>query len=310
LDGSSIDPESLEELVIVPDGVVWYVPLTALPVTTEEKVVPLASTSRVRITPTMGLAVGSALPWRRVQHSAVVGAEIVPGADDSAKNEALAAFRLAMPRSIELPNPLPAPAPVFGSLLDALVVLDEQEIDPLKPWSWSPLPVGRSTQQSSLEEWLKLPQFGPQRIVLPAVHTIAEQGGRAAKRRKSVGAPGSELFLSACGLMSTGAQTILLSRWRVGGKSTMEIVREFVQELPHTSAADAWQRSVQLAMELPIDPVEEPRVKAGKEDPALTAAHPMFWSGYLLIDTGAPVAEEAGKEPAEADLGAAVGANP
>jgi hypothetical protein len=310
LDGSSIDPESLEELVIVPDGVVWYVPLTALPVTTEEKVIPLASTSRVRIAPTLGLAVGSAMPWRRVLHTAVVGSAIVPGADDAAKSAALASFRSTLPRSMELPDPLPVPAPVFGSLLDALVVLDEQAIDQSKPFAWSPLPADRSAPQNSLEEWLKLPQFGPQRMILPAVHTIAEQGGKAAKRRKATGAPGSELFLSTCGLMSSGAQTILLSRWRVGGQSTMEIVREFVQELPHTSAADAWQRSVQLAMEMPINPAEEPRVKSGKDDPPLTAAHPVFWSGYLLIDTGAPVIEDADEKPAEADLGAAVGANP
>jgi hypothetical protein len=90
----------------------------------------------------------------------------------------------------------------------------------------------------------------------------------------------------------------------------MEIVREFAQELPHTSAADAWQRSLQLAMELPIDPAQEPRVKSGKDDPPLTAAHPMFWSGYLLADLGEPAVEDADEQPAEADLGAAVGANP
>lgn len=312
-EGSQIDPASLTELVIVPDGVVWYVPLLALPVPTEDKAVPLASTSLVRVVPTMGLATGSATPWRRVQHTAVVGSAIVPGATDDAKNEALAKFRAALPQPIELPDPLPAPAPVVGALLDALVVLDEQEIDPLKPLEWSPLPAGKAGPQNSLEAWLKLPQSGPQRIVLPAVHTIAEQGGKAAKRKKSTGgAPGSELFLSACSLMSTGAQTVLISRWRVGGQSTMEIVREFAAELPHTSAADAWQRSVQLAMELPIDPALEPRVKPGKDDPPLTAAHPVFWSGYLLLDLGSPISEEEPAAPAgaEADLGAAVGASP
>lgn len=303
-DGSQIDPESLDELVVVPDGVVWYVPLMALPVKTEDKVIPLALTSQVRVVPTLGLAAGSAQPWRRVQHTAVVGTEIVPGADDAAKNEALAAFRSALPRSIELPDSLPIPAPEFGSILDALVVLDEQEIEQAKPWAWSPLPVGKSSQQSSLEEWLKLPLFGPQRLILPAMHTIAETGGKASKRRSASGGPGSELFLGSCGLISTGAQTILLSRWRVGGNSTMEIVREFTQELPHTTATDAWQRSVQLAMELPLDPSQEPRVKPGKEDPPLTAAHPLFWSGYLLIDLGAPVTDDADEKPAEADLGA------
>ncbi|MCH8840039.1 MAG: hypothetical protein IH831_05055, partial [Planctomycetes bacterium] len=270
--GSSIDPESLDELVVVPDGVVWYVPFAALPVMTEERVVPLIATARVRVAPTLGLAVGSTIPWRRVQHAAIVGTEIVPGKNEQAQSEKLQSLRTAVVRSTELPNPLPVSAPRFGSLLETLVVLDEQTIDLSRPFAWSPLPAGRSTQQSSLQEWLKLPQFGPQRMIFPAVHTIAENGLKASKRRQSTGALGSELFLSTCGLMSTGAQTILLSRWRVGGVSTMEIVREFVQELPHTTAADAWQRSVQLAMELPIQPAQEPRVKAGKNDPPLTAA--------------------------------------
>ena len=43
--------------------------------------------------------------------------------------------------------------------------------------------------------------------------------------------------------MSTGARTIVLSRWRPGGQTSVDIIREFVQELPHTTPADAWQRS-------------------------------------------------------------------
>ena len=298
--GSSIDPESLDELVIVPDGVVWYVPMTALPVATEEKVVPLIAAARVRVAPTLGLAVGSAATWRRMQHAAIVGSQIVPGDDEQAQIEKLQSFRTAVVRPTELPDPLPISPPQFGSLLDTLVVLDEQTIEQSSPFGWSPLPAGRSAAQSSLEEWFRLPQFGPQRMIFPAVHTIAENGGKGAKRR---GAPGAELFLSTCGLMSTGAQTILLSRWRVGGESTMEIVREFVQELPHTDASDAWQRSVQLAKELTIHPAVEPRVKAGKDDTPLTASHPFFWSGYLLVDTGATIGEEPGGTDLDTTLG-------
>ena len=54
--------------------------------------------------------------------------------------------------------------------------------------------------------------------------------------------------------MAAGAETMLLTRWRVGGQSTLDLVREFVQELPHNAAADAWKRSVELGMEMPIDP--------------------------------------------------------
>ena len=46
--------------------------------------------------------------------------------------------------------------------------------------------------------------------------------------------------------MSTGTRTVLLSRWRSGGQSSLDLVREFTQELPHTTPADAWQRAVQV----------------------------------------------------------------
>ncbi len=63
-------------------------------------------------------------------------------------------------------------------------------------------------------------------------------------------------------------------------------MREFVQELPHESAASAWQRSVELARASELDPNAEPRVKASSADDVITADHPFFWAGYLLADTG------------------------
>jgi hypothetical protein len=86
--------------------------------------------------------------------------------------------------------------------------------------------------------------------------------------------------------MSAGAETALLSRWRVGGQSALDLVREFAQELPHTSAADAWQRSVQLLGESPIDPANEIRVKVGKNPVEIKGSHPFFWAGYLVVDSG------------------------
>jgi hypothetical protein len=63
-------------------------------------------------------------------------------------------------------------------------------------------------------------------------------------------------------------------------------MREFLQDLPNTAAADAWQRGVELTMQTPIDPSTELRVKAGKAHVDLTGAHPFFWAGYLVVDTG------------------------
>jgi CHAT domain-containing protein len=87
--------------------------------------------------------------------------------------------------------------------------------------------------------------------------------------------------------MATGTRTILLSRWRDGGRTTYDLVREFVRELPHRSASSAWQRSVRLAVSSELDVQREPRVKSSSIATPLEAKHPFFWSGYMVIDTGA-----------------------
>ena len=297
--GSSLDPSGLKELIIVPDGVVWYVPFAALPVAGlpnngDDRLVPLISVSKIRQAPTVGLAVGKTQPWRRIQRTAFVGQEILPGESDEEQAEALASLRNAVENPISFPPSTPAPTPIMGSLCETLVVLEEIEMELSKPLAWSPIPAGRSSKKGSLSHWLTLPQFGPQRIVMPAARNLAERGGKVSKR-KAAGAPaGTELFLASCGLMSTGAQTILLSSWRVGGDATLELTREFLQELPYTTAAAAWQRSVQLTMEMPLIPEQQPRIKVKKkkEEIELTAAHPFFWAGYVLIDNGAPATEK------------------
>jgi len=292
LEGSSIDPASLTELVIVPDGLVWYVPFTALPFEIGGEIVPLISKSRVRVAPTAGIAFGLQTAWRRVQRTGVVGDDLFSDDSDQTEAEALAAFREAVVNPIDLPDPMPVSTPIVASLLEGLVVLDDIELSLASPLDWSPIPGGRAAKRGSLGYWLTLPQFGPQRVILPVTHTLAARGGKGSKRHPATARPGTELFLASCALTSTGAKTILLGNWRVGGASTVEIIREFVQELPHTSAAEAWQRSVQLAAELPIEAALERRVKTSKGDTQLTAAHPFFWGGYLLIDTGSGINDD------------------
>jgi len=125
------------------------------------------------------------------------------------------------------------------------------------------------------------------------------------------GGTGDELFLAACGLMASGSRTALLGRWRVGGQSTTNLMKEFVQELPHDSAAAAWRRAVELCGENTLDPATEGRLKATATSDPVKADHPFFWAGYMLIDTGlmptseaAPAAAPA-KEAAAADAAAA-----
>lgn len=173
----------------MPDNLVWYVPLAALPAELEDRTAAMISLSKLRVVPTMGLAMGNAVVRRRVQRSGIVGRGIVPGDTEELQDESLTDLREAVLNPIALPTPSPIPT-ALASLLETLIVLDEIEIDPLRPLDWSPVPGGRAAQEDTLSHWLSLPQFGPQNILLPAVHTIAERGGRTSKRKASAAALG------------------------------------------------------------------------------------------------------------------------
>ena len=54
-----------------------------------------------------------------------------------------------------------------------------------------------------------------------------------------------------------------------------------------------------LAAETRLDLAAEPRVKPGPTSQPPTASHPLFWAGYMLVDSGAPGAPA--DIPAEAD---------
>ena len=76
--------------------------------------------------------------------------------------------------------------------------------------------------------------------------------------------------------MSTGTRTVLFSRWRSGGQTSLDLVREFTQELPHTTPADAWQRAVQVVTDSPLNLDAEPRLKKETVDDPPKAKHPFF----------------------------------
>jgi hypothetical protein len=112
-------------------------------------------------------------------------------------------------------------------------------------------------------------------------------------------ADGSELFFATTALMASGTRTILLSRWRVGGKSTIELTREFAIDLNRGSPASAaWQRSVELFRRADLDLESEPRVRPVELEQPLTGDPPFFWAGYLLVDDGGQAGAPAGETEA------------
>ncbi len=297
--------QKFQELTIVPDGALWYLPFEALEVKADGQYQPLISRFRVRYAPTAGLATVLQEVGHRRGNTAIVPGKFSPKLDDDVVDAAVKELSKSLPGCVTVKMPLPVPAPIYATAIDRLVVLDDlgtaAESD---PYGWSPLPAERTKNSGALIDWFPLPRRGPDEMILPGFHAASEasmkrvdaprRGPKPDAQARGEIRPGDEIFLSLCGIMSTGTRTILLSRWRSGGQSSLDLVREFTQELPHTTPADAWQRAVQVVSNEPLVVESEPRVK---KDPAggtvsLKAAHPFFWAGYMLVDQGSPVEKE------------------
>ncbi|HET6884090.1 MAG TPA: CHAT domain-containing protein, partial [Pirellulales bacterium] len=292
--GSKADfTKTLDELVIVPDGILWYVPFEALPVPGDDKHQSLIDKMRVRYAPTIGLGVGETRRRKPRANLAVALGRLYPGDEANVIDREFADLARAIPDAEAIRGKLPCHGAIYSSLFDRLIVLNE--VPPSHGYDWSPLQIDNKTSGGSLAQWLCLPFDGPDQVILPAFRTPAERG----LAKSSKGADGSELFLSVCGLMAGGARTVLISRWRTGGQSSVDLVREFVQELPHTTASDAWQRSVQVVRHSQVHPLAEPRLKLTTQQEPPEAKHPFFWAGYLLADTGALPVTGDDDDPAE-----------
>jgi CHAT domain-containing protein len=272
-------PYSFKELVVVPDNSLWYVPFECLQVDEGGSPVPLISKLRIRYAPTVGLGVPDSRPRLRGGNTAVVLGRLFPNDTDEVAEAAFEEIEHSVPGAVAIKGRLSVSSGVYASLFHRMIVVSD--IAPAdSPYGWSPVPLDHNSPGSTLASWFALPWGGPDQIMLPGFHTPAENGLKHAGN-------GSELFYSLCGLMSTGARTVLISRWRPGGQNSIDLVREFAQELPRTTAADAWQRCVLLESATPLNPTLEPRVnKTGMQSPP-NADHPFFWSGFLLADTGA-----------------------
>ena len=282
LKGSGLNfSQKFDELIVVPDGALWYLPFEAVHVGDTKDTMPLIAKTRVRYAPTVGLAFSPRRGRLESPELAVVLPKPDPDQEPGGFETFVTKLQAAVPKAAVLQGALAAPSPLYGSYLDGLVVLEDLANNSQSPFDWSPLPLDRQKPAGSLANWLALPWKTIDVMVLPGFHTPSESA-----LRDGAAARGHDLFLASCGLMATGARTVMLSRWRTGGQSSRELVRQFVQELPFSTAAEAWQRAVQLVKESPLDVAYEPRVRSAAGAPPINGEHPFFWAGYMVFDSG------------------------
>ena len=102
--------------------------------------------------------------------------------------------------------------------------------------------------------------------------------------------------------LAAGARTAVISRWRTGGYTTAELMREFVRDCvgpgeAGDGPAESWRRAVDLVSPEPLRMPYEPRLKLAGNNVLEDARHPFFWAGYMLIDTGTEPEAGAGGIP-------------
>ena len=282
--------DNYEELIVVPDGVVWHIPFAALHATNEgaEKPAaggqplasfPLIDKVRVRTIPTVGCISSVTNAHQEWPTTAFVLGSLYPRDDPSVALNAYDDLRPTVSTSVAIVNEPPATSSLFNSRYDRLVVWEDLEDSRQNPVGFAPLQLDSGKPGSRLSDWLMLPFNTPREVILPGFHTVAEEA-----LGKSPNISGNELFLTVCSLMAGGNQTALLSRWRTGGQNNLDLIREYLQTSSQTAPSSAWRRSILLGRENEVDPTREPRVTGIAQDSTLQANHPFFWAGYLLVD--------------------------
>lgn len=291
--------EGVDELVIVPDGVLWYLPFELLPVGTARPAAGdqaqdaaagqrrLRDVCRIRYCPTRSLAVLPAGPHGGHGPVGIHAGRLMRGDRPAAAQEVETRLVGAIDHALPLPAAPEVPAPLVASLFDTLVVVEESSTpDGGGPRQLVAAQSGRPGM--TLADWLEPPAKRPRCVVLPGMQT-AMAGGLV----KQPAQPGEELFHAVTGLMVAGSRTVLASRWRTGGETSIDLVEQFLRDRDGAGAnadpptpAESWQRAVDIVTAEQPDLGREPRVKQSSGAVLADGTHPFFWAGYLLADCG------------------------
>ncbi|PHQ31755.1 hypothetical protein [Rhodopirellula bahusiensis] len=305
----------LENLVIVPDGPLWYLPFELLPasdgpdVTAEENddapedaadVDPespgqlWADTIEISYAPTPGLAlreVGSASEANRV---AVMAGTFFAPRQKELNDQMIEEMLAAADDPLKWTLGSAPPTDRVGLGVAHLVVASPLTPNVAAPMATTTIPTSTSTPRSDangpwdqLFGWVRLPAGGPRTVALPGYRTAAG----AAKL-----GDGSEIFFPLAALRCSGVKEITLSRWVTGGNSAATVIGELINETPHTSLASATRRGVSLLRQADLSVTGEPLLgKADEESQSINGNQPLFWATYMTsgsIGLPAPKSDE------------------
>ncbi len=276
-----------KKLIIVPDSTLWYLPFEAISVAvnkTENVPLLLNSDLTIRYAPVVGLALPGKSGRDMFVDTTVVPGQLFPKTSEKIMTEELSRLATVI-QNVEVfqPESLDVSSAILAPRLKRLIVFNE--IMGAKA-NWIPFTADSHPGSNSVNAWGYLPWGAPRLMVFPGFRSMAEN---ALKN----GGNGNEFFIPILTLKSTGAETILISRWRVGGRSSYDLVNSFMKNQLTMPMEKAWKESVVAIQDTPLIAKEEPRLsKPSSKLGPLTVKHPFFWSSFMLIDAGEPLPEE------------------
>ena len=286
---------NLKELVIVPDGWLWYSPVELFPVGKQEKDPPmLGDQIAVRYSPTLYSALGDQRPAVAASvnaTTAVLAGKMSARGQVELIEAQVAELKKQQPDIVQVKQ-LPVDSGLFASLVHQWLVWGGLNIDRSEPLSFVPVPPGFAQGDNpSLNSWVAFPWLGPKAVLMPGFQADA---GNGLKNQLE----GNDLFLSTCGLMAAGTDEILISRWNTGGDLSLKIGREYLRQRKTLAGSQALMEAKRFAKQQTITEESEPKLRLPRGTDQATAKYPVFWSSTLVIQVPAAKAAAAANAPA------------
>lgn len=264
-----------DRVILVPNGRLWYLPFELLP-DPKDSSEPWLTYRTVTYVPTLGtLSKAFQAQPKLADTVGVVGNLFSP---DSAVNQELAQNLVtAMPNStaIAMSQRMNAPSADWLRMRSDVLWVASEVHNQHGGWESVILPIGKS-RQSDLMSWLEAPKQVPKLVALPAFRTslsTADIGN------------GNDLFLPACGMLVSGSQSALLSRWPVGGRTTAALMQRYLEGLPFERPSLALRRAILAQWPEEFFIADEPSLlpAGGESESLIPGKHPKLWAGYMAI---------------------------
>ena len=271
---------NFQEAIIVPDGILWYLPFEILQTGAAANAwTNLNESIKMRYLPMISMITNSKRKSKGDTRLAVVTGKMHLKAELDLTQRGFEELSDNLTNAIQFNRQTKIPSNLTNTVTDTMLVWHDLKADSKSgPFGLTPFFLDKGREGSTLGTWLRSPWAGCERVILPAYSSLAAGGLKS----KSTGA---ELFYTACGLMASGTRSVLISRWRAGGKNSIGLSGQFVVDSKSMSSVEALESSSKAARNKELTLENEIRIKPSRGfKGTFKADHPFFWAGNMLVD--------------------------